>query len=330
MKTIAFFNNKGGVGKTSLVYHLAWMLSEMDYRVLAVDLDPQANLSGIFLNEEELDGLWEDRGGKTIEKSLSPLFEGTGDIDAPYVEKINERIGLLAGDLALSRREDELSAQWPKCLDGDARAFRVITAFARLISHAGKEFKADLTLVDVGPNLGAINRAALIAADAVVVPLAPDLFSLHGLRNVGPTLKAWRENWNERVNKKPSKINIDLPEGNMKPLGYVIMRHTVRLDKPVKAFDRWIKKIPEEYKKSVMGDQNAPPIQNDGNSNLLAHLKDYRSLMPMAQEANKPMFMLKPADGVIGAHQHAVSSCHKDFKKLAQNILNRLGIEKSQ
>ena len=45
---LTFFNNKGGVGKTSLAYHLAWMLSDLGYNVLACDLDPQANLTGGF------------------------------------------------------------------------------------------------------------------------------------------------------------------------------------------------------------------------------------------------------------------------------------------
>ena len=54
MITIAFFNNKGGVGKTSLVYHLARMFGELGCRVLAADLDPQANLSIMALNEERL------------------------------------------------------------------------------------------------------------------------------------------------------------------------------------------------------------------------------------------------------------------------------------
>lgn len=321
MKTIAFFNNKRGVGATSLVYHLAWMLSEMDYRVLSVDLDPQANLSGIFLPERRLEELWRDGDGKTIEKNIAPLFEGTGDIDPPQVEKIDERVGLLTGDLALSRRENELSTQWRKCLDGDRRAFRVVTAFARSISRAAEAFEADLALVDVGPNLGAINRAALIASDAVVVPLAPDLFSLQGLRSVGPTLKAWREAWKDRVKKKPPGLEFDLPKGDMVPLGYIIIRHTVRLDRPVIAYDRWIKEMSLEYARSVS-------IQDDDDSNRLADLKDYRALTPMAQEANKPMFKLKPADGVIGAHQNAAQDCYKDFRKLAQNILDRLGIEK--
>ena len=64
-----------------------------------------------------------------------------------------------------------------------------MTAFSRLIDYAAGAWDADVGLIDVGPNLGAINRAALIATDHVVIPLAPDLFSLQGLKNVGPTLK---------------------------------------------------------------------------------------------------------------------------------------------
>ncbi len=99
MKTIAFFNNKGGVGKTSLVYHLAWMYSDLGLRVLAADLDPQANLTTMFLGEEELEGLWPSGlPGRTILAPLLPLLEGEGGIADPHVEDI-AGIGLLAGDL---------------------------------------------------------------------------------------------------------------------------------------------------------------------------------------------------------------------------------------
>ena len=154
MKTIAFFNNKGGVGKTSLVYHLAWIFRESGHRIIAVDLDPQANLSGMFLNETRLEELWQGPEKKAIDGDIAPLFEGTGDISGkPHIEEIEERLGLLVGDLNLSKREGDLSEQWPKCLDRDKRAFRVTTAFARLVSDAGKTFQAELALLDVGPNL---------------------------------------------------------------------------------------------------------------------------------------------------------------------------------
>ena len=210
---VTFFNNKGGVGQTSLVYHLAWMYAELGTRVVAVDLDPQANLTAAFLDEDELEALWPATGpGQTVFGSISPLLRGIGDIAATSMREIDERLALAPGDLSLSRFEDELSSQWPDCLDGKERAFRVISAFRRLIIDGAEQFEADLVLVDVGPNLGAINRAALVAADHVVVPLAPDLFSLQGLRNLGPTLRRWREEWQARVPRNPDP-DLELPPG---------------------------------------------------------------------------------------------------------------------
>ena len=86
MKTIAFFNNKGGVGKTSLVYHLAWMYADLGLNVVAADLDPQANLTSMFLEDQRLEALWTDGGHKqTIYGAFQPLLEGTGDVAAPHV-----------------------------------------------------------------------------------------------------------------------------------------------------------------------------------------------------------------------------------------------------
>ena len=83
MKTIAFFNNKGGVGKTSLIYHIAWMLSELGITTVAADLDPQANLSAIFLTEDEIEDLWDHHAEDTVHGALRPLIDGVGDIRIP-------------------------------------------------------------------------------------------------------------------------------------------------------------------------------------------------------------------------------------------------------
>jgi chromosome partitioning protein len=115
MKTIAFFNNKGGVGKTTLAYHLAWMFHELGARVLVVDLDPQANLTSAFLEDERLEELWGATPvADTVAGALDPLIERLGDISTPHVEDI-DGIGLIPGDLALSRFEDRLAQAWPAC-----------------------------------------------------------------------------------------------------------------------------------------------------------------------------------------------------------------------
>lgn len=329
MKTIAFFNNKGGVGKTALVYHLAWMFADQGQRVLAADLDPQANLSTMFLDEERLETFWpEGDSNHTILGAIRPLLEGEGSIETPFVEE-NDNIGLLVGDLALSGFEDELSQQWPRCLDANKRAFRVVGAFSEVIQRGASEHEADIALVDVGPNLGAINRAAMIAADYVIVPLGPDLFSLKGLQNLGPTLRNWRKEWQERVSKKPDELQA--PSGQMQPLGYVVMQHAVRLDRPVHAFGKWMKRIPTTYHQSVLGEQEPPwSLEAADDSECLSTLKDYRSLMPMAQEARKPMFHLKPADGAIGAHVQAVQNCYRDFRSLAATISQKAMLNLSE
>ena len=324
MKTIAVFNNKGGVGKTSLVYHLAWMYANLDYDVVVADLDPQANLTTMFLSDEDLEALWET--SKTIHAAMEPLLAGRGDVTRPHLVTPTVGIGLVAGDMRLSSAEDELSSQWPDCLDGKERAFRVLSAIWRALRLAAEEARADFVLVDVGPNLGALNRAALVAADHVVVPVAPDLYSLQGLRNLGPTLHQWRKEWQERRTRSPVE-ELPIPGGAMKPVGYVVLQHAVRLDRPVQAYGRWMARIPAAYRESVLREAPAPrTVAATDDGNCLATLKHFRSLMPLAQEARKPMFALKPADGAIGGQTRAVSDCYDDFRALARAIAQRCDI----
>jgi cellulose biosynthesis protein BcsQ len=197
-----------------------------------------------------------------------------------------------------------------------------MTAFYRAIINAATEISASWILVDVGPNLGAINRAALIASEFVVIPLGPDLFSLQGLRNLGPSLRDWRHSWNELKEKSPDST-LELPSGKIEPLGYVIMQHGIRDNQPPKAYQRWIERFPSTYRKSVLDKPDEKiPLAEDDYFNL-SMLKHYRSLMPMAMESRKPVFALKPADGAIGAHGQAVRLAYNDFKALAEKIMKR-------
>jgi cellulose biosynthesis protein BcsQ len=190
---------------------------------------------------------------------------------------------------------------------------------------AAKAHNAALILIDVGPNLGAINRSAIIASDSVLIPLGADLFSLQGLRNLGPTLRSWRSLWRKRLDNWRNPT-IDLPAGTMEPVGYIAQQHGVRLTRPVKAYNRWLNRIPLEYRKSVLGEHvdKAPAIDED--KECLAMLKHYHSLIPMAIEARKPVFLLRSADGAIGAHSYAVQEAYKDYQTLAKKVLSRIGL----
>ena len=127
------------------------MFSDLGMRTLAVDLDPQANLSSAFLTEDDFESLF-DRNNEappgTIHEALRPLIEGYGDVQLPQLyhasdagqlpqrefvlrdaqgsdpDQTGETLWLIPGDLLLSTFEDQLSETWPKCSNGDIRAFR--------------------------------------------------------------------------------------------------------------------------------------------------------------------------------------------------------------
>ncbi|MGB0950184.1 MAG: ParA family protein, partial [Marinirhabdus sp.] len=89
MKTIVFFNNKGGVGKTTLVYHFTYMLAQLGHKALAIDLDPQANLTSIFLSDDRLQEIYENEKSRpTILESIKPLNRGISDIKPVHIEEI--------------------------------------------------------------------------------------------------------------------------------------------------------------------------------------------------------------------------------------------------
>jgi chromosome partitioning protein len=130
--------------------------------------------------------------------------------------------------------------------------------------------------------------------------------------------------WHKRLDNWTSP-SFALPEGKMATLGYLVQQHSERLSRPVKAYDRWAARIPGVYRESVLSDKSTPPLMAD-DPLCLARLKHYRSLVPMAQEARKPIFQLTAADGAIGSHSYGVQEARKDFNSLAQSILDRMAL----
>ena len=318
-----------------MIYHLAWMFASLHKRVVIFDLDPQSNLTAAFLNEDEIEGIWNQQNqGSTIYNCVRPLA-GVSDIAEPVLQKITTDLHLLPGDVGLSDYEDLLSEAWPSSM-GDTnlyRPMRILSSFWQVMQMAADKVQAEIILVDIGPNLGAINRSVLVATDYVAIPLGADLFSLQGLKNLGPTLRTWKNLWRKRLenwkgsNEAVSFTDFLLPQGKMQPIGYLCQQHGVRLDRPVKAYDKWVQRIPEVYCKHVLDDV-LNNIEQDVvvERHCLATVKHYRSLIPMAQEHRKPIFNLTSADGAIGSHANAVQDAKQDFKQLAFKIAERMGI----
>lgn len=311
------------------------MYASLRKRVVIIDADPQSNLTAAFLDEDHIEELWDSPiPGSTIYQCVKPLT-GVGDIAEPILQTIATDLYLLPGDVNLSGYEDALSAEWPDSMGDNNlyRPMRILSSFWQVMRMAANKVQADIILVDIGPNLGAINRSVLIATDFVVIPLGADLFSLQGLKNLGPTLRSWKSLWKKRLNnwadssEHTSYPLFELPDGNMQPVGYLCQQHSVRLDRPVKAYDKWVQRIPGVYRDAVLGEKLTKTVKPEDDEYCLATIKHYRSLIPMAQEHRKPIFNLTSADGAIGSHSVAVQGAKKDFQKLAQTIAAQIGLD---
>lgn len=324
---IAFFNSRDVAGKTYLAYHLAWMYTDLGYSVVAADLDPQADLSAACLGTDRLEEL-QMEASSTIASALREIQAGREEIAAPHLERAREghepavatdvhdtgAPAVLVGNPSLASFEEDLSEAWWRYRSGDEDAFQAIAAFRRIIQKAAEIRKAEVVLLDLGSNLGAVNRAALIAADFVVLPLSPDLLSLQALRHSGSALRRWRREWGEG--------------GVMQPVGYVVQRPRVRLDRPTQHPERWLEEIPKVYRSAVLGEPEGAGTGIVEDPHCLGLLKSYPGLLSLAHEAHKPIFHLKPADGAMGAHSDAVRTVGRELTRLAQTIAERTGLPK--
>ena len=130
----------------------------------------------------------------------------------PY--KVPDRnIWVFIGDLLLSDFDSELSNAWIQVLAGQERGFRVTSSIYRLINEFALENGIDYILIDLGPNLGSLNRAILLGCDNFIIPMIPDLFSLRGSQNLGRVFADWISNYRS-AKKELTTLILIYPNGS--------------------------------------------------------------------------------------------------------------------
>lgn len=302
--SISIFNNKGGVGKTTFLFHIAHRLADKNHRVLMVDCDSQCNLTAYALDDRAIERAWEERGS-SIYRLIEPVARTIGDIRNRAPVKINDRLHILPGDLLLSNFEDRLGDTWNSAKGGSEADLRAQSAIFRAIQNASEKVNAEIILIDLGPNLGALNRAVLGGTDYIIVPISPDLFSIRGTENLGNKLEIWRKEWTQ-CNKAWSGTGLPLPKGQPKFLGYVMQQHNIRNNN--EGMTRgW----------NIFGDRVKEAVQNNIVKRLLPvdqvvvrHNHDYNlgkipnlhSLIPYSMEARIPVYKCTSREGLNGAH----------------------------
>ncbi len=325
MKKISIFNNKGGVGKTTYMYHVAHMLAQRELTVLMVDCDSQCNLTAYTLTDAQIARSWRP-DGNSIYRNIEPVYRTTGDVRerAPIpVANARGSLFIVPGDLRLSDFEDLLGDTWSGARGGSEPALRAQSAIHRYIEWAAARVEADLVLIDLGPNLGALNRAVLATSDYFITPVAPDLFSIQGTENLGNKLTAWRRDW-DLCNTSWTDDELSIPTGRPVYLGYVVQRHNIRTNATgmTEGWQIYGNDLERAIKANIV-DKLVGLGQvadwEDGDYRLGA-IPNLHSLIPYSMDAKKPIFFCNSSDGLRGAHIATARDSSQHFVEIVDTL----------
>ncbi|CEJ49180.1 ParA family protein [Xanthomonas citri pv. bilvae] len=343
--SLSFFNNKGGVGKTTLACNVASFLARSHgLKVLVVDADPQCNASQLILAPEHAEELY--RAGTitagvqthhidTLREVLSPISAGDATLGATFsmarAEWNRFGVDLLPGHPKVALLEDKLSRNWGEFVGGDVGGARVTNWTTQLLNRLEDHY--DLIIFDIGPSLGALNRAVLVGTKYFMAPMGCDIFSLIGIDNIADWLHDWQEIYFQSLplarrrdpgNLETFEIN-QSQQGMSRFLGYTVQQYitkTIRNERrATAAFETILSSIPTRISEKL-----GPTMA----SNLAAH--DMRlgdvphmfSLVPLAQTAHAPIDLLAANDGLSGG-QYGQQADYKAFiATLAGNVLRNL------
>jgi cellulose biosynthesis protein BcsQ len=326
LKSICVFNNKGGVGKTTLLCNLAaYIAKEKNKKVLIIDCDPQCNATAYMIAETPLEKLYSKDSG-TINDVLKPLRRGKGYYadELPIIRSVGFGVDLIPGDPKFSLAEDFLSRDWVDATAGIYRGLQTTFFIRNLLTRCTGY---DYVFLDVGPSLGAITRSVLIASEYFVIPMSSDIFSIRGLQNIEISVKSWAEELRRGLDAYRIREGEDFSAGADRPqvvlrfLGYVTQQYTAKTvagkKQPVKAYERLIRKVAPGIQQHVIDVFNP---DKKGVDYLLGEIPYLQSIIPMSQGATKPIFSLLSSDGVVGAHFEKVRESLKVIKRIADKV----------
>jgi cellulose biosynthesis protein BcsQ len=317
MLAIAVFNNKGGVGKTTLTCNVAhFFASKHKMRVLVVDCDPQCNSTQLIMGEQFSTRLYwsQDVRDKvtTIKDILQPIEDGDANIQTTIVpveaSQNAFKVDLIPGHPSFSIIEDRLGAAWHDLLGGDLGGIRKTNWNTSLCSLLRNNY--DLVFFDLGPSLGSINRSVLIGCDRFATPMGADIFSILGIRNIAAWLSQWTESYGNGLKiceeRTPGRLgeysianSIAIRTGFV---GYTMQQYITKskqgVRRPTKAYEEIIDSVPDQIQQSL-GPYFANGVTAD--SAKLGDVPHLFSLIPLAQSASKPIASLGASDGLVGS-----------------------------
>lgn len=333
-KKIAFFNHKGGVGKTTNAYHIGWSLAALGHKVMLVDADPQCNLTSLILGDK-FEAYYTDVSTKNdnIKDGVKTAFEGR---PAPIkalncVVSNNKNLILLAGHPNLSEYDASLSLA--QTSNGALYTLQNLPgAFNELLNLTAEKYDIEYVLIDLNPGLSAINQNFFCLSDFFIIPTQPDPFSIMAINTLVSVLPRWVD-WLKNMRPVFSESSYPLPNTTPKLLGLIIQRFNIRKSVAASAFKNSIDEI-----KDVLVNRLVPVLENKGMAlnkdnylslempdYCLAEISDFQSLIQRSHEAGVPVFALTDVQlKAVGDVLVNMKASRDRFKNIFTDISNKV------
>jgi cellulose biosynthesis protein BcsQ len=363
MKSIAVFNNKGGVGKTTLTFHLAHALAELGHKTLLVDLDPQCNLTIFGIDADDLHEIWERedpfiddfakardsksashfrdlfKEPRSVHFLLKPTEDGTAEpalLSKPV--RLRQGLDLIPGRLTLHTYEDRIATRWSDVYRGEPLALRTVTRIRALTLDYSAKHGYDYVILDTSPSLGALNRVIISLTDGFLVPCVPDMFSLYGIRNIGKSLANWDAEIDTIFKLIPDEKRTTFPRRFVRFLGFTIFNARKYASGKndwdlAQAHYNYAKKIPEtvrRYVPAALRDHlTAQQVEQPIGGTAIMH--SHSTLPSMAQKYKTPIWKvpessrLEPEDeATIRGNRAQYEKTGQAYEEFAKDLLKRL------
>ncbi len=343
MKIISLFNNKGGVGKSTLGYHLGAALAEMGHKTLLVDLDPQCNMTIWGIPTEQLHEIWEKEdkyiddyekainenedilnSSRSIHFILKPTEDGLNDlIKLPPPLELKPNLALIPGRLSVHKFENRIAERWSSVYLGDNLAIRTITNIRNICSKYGEEYGYDYIIIDTSPSLGILNKIIISTVDGFFVPAQPDMFSLYGIRNIGNSLEMWQKEFETLYSLISEDKRKKFPQKFVQFLGFTIYNAKKYANEHnsydlANAHYSYVQRLPDVIKEKIKEKNreflNEDEIQNPIGGISVMHT--HNTFTSVAQALNCPLW--------------DVPEVYMDMRRNKRQYLDEINLEVNQ
>ncbi|MFN0048026.1 MAG: ParA family protein [Cytophagales bacterium] len=329
---IAFYNHKGGVSKTTSVFHIGWKLAEMGCKVLLVDADSQCNLTLLALGIVQFEKYYKNNPLDNIKDALTPAFKAQTHLIKPVdCLTIRDNLYLLPGHIDLASYEIQLGFSFQ--LNSFGTMQNLPGSFSYLFDKTANKYSADYILIDLNPSISAINQDLVLSSDFFIIPTSPDYFSLMAIKSLSNVLPQW-ETWAINARKTFSDAVYPFPQNKPKFLGYTVNNYNIRNGEPANAPQSVMTEIDATINTSLIPQLKKADLlldlENYGDTFCLGQISNFNSLMQKSQKAGVPVFNLSAEDlgtggSVLEVEQKSVANFNNTFFGMAKKINTMVG-----